>query len=210
MMGLGTAVLLGAMVGWGLHWLSDRWPKQSPAPTTRWISGLLMSTGAALFGILWQRLGFSSNFAFLATLITFFLLIAAIDLKHQLIPNSLILPAVAAMLLYQFIPLTQGSWWALAGCAAAFLLFAVVRAMTPGGLGGGDVKLAAFLGATFGLPYLFWALLAGGLVGGGTAVFLLIGPGKNRKQQMPYGPFLCLGGIVALLYNPLPLLTSLF
>lgn len=209
-MGLATAVFLGAFVGWGLHWLSERWPKQSTSRAASWILGLLVGSTAVLFAILWQRLGFSRNFIFLATLITFFLLIAAIDLKHRLVPNALILPAVVAMLLYQFVPLTAGSWWALAGSAAAFLLFAVVRAISPGGLGGGDVKLAAFLGATFGLPYLFWALLAGALVGGGTAVFLLIGSGKNKKYQIPYGPFLCLGGIVALLYNPLPLLTSIF
>lgn len=209
-MGMGTAVLLGALVGGALHWFSDRWPKQSSSFGAKWLLGLLISVGGALFGILWQRLGFSSNFAFLALLITFLLLIAAIDLKHKLVPNLLILPAVAAMLLYQFVPLTTSSWWALAGSAAAFLLFAVVRAVTPGGLGGGDVKLAAFLGATFGIPYLFWALLVGGMVGALTAVFLLIGPGRNKKQQIPYGPFLCLGGIVALLYNPLPLLVSMF
>ena len=205
-----TAVFLGAFVGWGLHWLSDRWPKQSTFQATSWIAGVLVGSTAVLFAILWQRLGFSGNFAFLATLVSFFLLIAAIGLKHRLVPNVLILPAVAAMLLYQFVPLTTGSWWALAGSAAAFLLFALVRAISPGGLGGGDVKLAAFIGALFGLPYLFWALLAGGLVGGGTAVFLLIGSDKNKKKQIPYGPFLCLGGIVALLYNPLPFLTSLF
>lgn len=205
-----TAVLLGTFIGWSSHVLSDRWPQPVTGQSSRLIGGILMGSTAVLFAILQQRLEFSGNFFFLSALITLFILITAIDLKHQLVPNSLILPAVAAMLLYQFIPLTEGSWWALAGCVTAFMLFAVVRALSPGGLGGGDVKLAAFLGATFGLPYLFWALLAGGLVGAGTAVFLLIGPGKSKKQQIPYGPFLCLGGIVALLYNPLPLFASLF
>ena len=205
-----AAVFLGAFVGWGVHAFSGVWPRQAQKNDSGWLGWLLMGTTAVFYTILWQRLGFNGNFAFLAALITFFLLIAAVDFKHRLIPNALILPAVAGMLLYQFIPLTTGSWWALAGCAAAFLLFALVRAISPSGLGGGDVKLATFIGALFGVPYLFWALLAGVLVGGGTAVFLLVGSKKSKKQQIPYGPFLCLGGIVALLYNPLPFLTSLF
>ncbi|GJM41536.1 MAG: hypothetical protein DHS20C20_18180 [Ardenticatenaceae bacterium] len=207
---MSTAVLLGTFIGWSIHAISDVWPRRAQKSASGWIFGGLVTSTAVLYAILWHRLGFSGNFAFLAMLISFFLLIAAIDLKHKLVPNWLILPAAGAMLTYQFIPYTTGSWWALAGSASAFLLFAGVRAISPGGLGGGDVKLAAFLGATFGLPYLFWALLAGGMIGAGTAVILLIGFGKNSKQHIPYGPFLCLGGIIALLYNPLPYLVTLF
>jgi prepilin signal peptidase PulO-like enzyme (type II secretory pathway) len=80
-------------------------------------------------------------------------------------------------------------------------------------LGGGDVKLALLIGLALGFPTVLWALLVGVGSGAVTAVTLLIisrrQPQKqawNRKSQIPYAPFLCLGAIIALLYNPLPFL----
>lgn len=163
-----------------------------------------MLTTAVLYAYLWHILQFSGSFFFLAGLCTLFILIAVIDLKYQLILNIVILPAIVVMLLYQFLPMTQASWTALLGGLIAFLLFMLVGMLSPGGLGGGDIKLAAFIGVTFGLPYLFWALIAGVLTGGVTAVFLLITQRWPRTAHIPYGPFLCFGAIVALLYNPLP------
>ena len=220
-------LLFGLIMGWLICWLSDRLPAlaTSQAPTGNtprvtlqnleqfsfpWLALGVMIITAVLYTYLWHLLQFSENFYFLAGLCTFLILIAVIDLKYQLILNVLILPAIALMLLYQFVPLTQSSWYALLGGVAVFFLFLVVGMLANGGLGGGDIKLAAFLGVTFGLPYVFWALLAGALVGGGTAVFLLLARKWQPKTHMPYGPFLCLGAIIALLVNPIPWLLSLF
>ena len=220
-------LLFGLIMGWLICWLSDRLPAlaTSQAPTGNtpkvtlqnleqfsfpWLALGVMTITAVLYTYLWHLLQFSENFYFLAGLCTFLILIAVIDIKYQLILNVLILPAIAIMLLYQFIPLTQSSWYALLGGVAVFCLFLVVGMLANGGLGGGDIKLAAFLGVTFGLPYVFWALLAGALVGSGTAVFLLLARKWQPKTHMPYGPFLCLGAIIALLVNPIPWLLSLF
>lgn len=228
------ALLFGSIVGWLICWLSDRLPalatSQIPSLATpqgklqvadpsyqratpfgfSWLLLSVMVITAVLYTYLWYLLQFSGNFFFLAGLCTFLILIAIIDLKYQLILNVLILPAVGLMLVYQFVPFTQNSWYALLGGVIVFFLFLAVGMLSPGGLGGGDIKLAAFLGVTFGLPYVFWALLAGALVGGGTAVFLLLVRKWQPKTHMPYGPFLCLGAIIALLVNPIPWLLSLF
>lgn len=218
------ASFFGLAVGWLIGQLSDWLPAQ--LGSNRDASGTLvaapeqagrgspltlgvMGITAVLYAYLHYRLQFSSNFFFLAGLISFLILLAVIDLKYRLILNVLIVPAIVAILLYQFWPITPASWSALWGGIVIFVMFMLVAMLSPGGLGGGDVKLAAFLGVTFGLPYVFWALLAGALVGGGTAVFLLAVRGWERKTHIPYGPFLCLGGIVALLINPIPWLSSL-
>jgi len=227
-----AALTLGLINGWLVCWLSDRLPhlavgKNKPLANRRNalsppysfakqqkqfmpLAVPVMLLTAVLYVYLWYLLQFSANFFFLASLCTFLILIAVIDLKYQLILNILILPAIAIMLLYQFLPATQSSWFALLGGFAAFFLFLLVGLLSPGGLGGGDIKLAAFLGVTFGLPYLFWALLAGVLAGGVTAVFLLFARRWQPKSHIPYGPFLCFGAIVALLYSPLPWLFALF
>jgi prepilin signal peptidase PulO-like enzyme (type II secretory pathway) len=95
------------------------------------------------------------------------------------------------------------------GGLAAFLLFFLVASVSPGGLGSGDIKLAAFLGFVFGFPYVFWALVAGALGGGITAIFLLCSKKGGLQSRFPYAPFLCFGAIVALLYDPTPWLFAL-
>ena len=227
-----AALTFGLISGWLICWFSDLFPnhtqlKNKPLATAQGamstpysflgqqkhslpLTVLVMLFTAVLFAYLWHLLQFTGNFFFLAGLCTFLILIAVIDLKYQLILNVLIVPAIVIMLLYQFLPVTQSSWSALLGGFISFLLFLLVGLLSPGGLGGGDIKLASFLGVTFGLPYVFWALVAGVLTGGVTAVFLLIGPRWQPKTHIPYGPFLCFGAIVALLFNPLPWLFSLF
>lgn len=221
------ASFFGLVTGWLICWLSD-WlpaqlgrdraasslavaaPEQAGSGKVSSLSVAVMVGTAVLYTYLYHRLQFSTNFFFLAGLTGFLILLALIDVKYRLILNVLIVPAIAAILVYQFWPITQASWSALLGGVVIFFMFMLVAMLPSGGLGGGDIKLAAFLGVIFGLPYVFWALLAGVLVGGGTAVFLMLVRGWERKTQIPYGPFLCLGAIVALLVNPIPWLFSLF
>ena len=83
-----------------------------------------------------------------------------------------------------------------------FLLAALIRR---GGLGGGDIKLAALIGLVVGFPEVLWALAAGIVAGGIAALILVFLARWEIKSHIPYAPFLCLGAIIALLYNPLPL-----
>jgi leader peptidase (prepilin peptidase)/N-methyltransferase len=147
-----------------------------------------------------------------AAIFAFLLLIALIDLKYRLILNLLLYPALFLTLLLQLLIGRLPFGLVLLGGALTLSIFALTAWLRPGDLGGGDVKLAAWLGVTFGFPHVLWALLLGAGVGGVTAVILLLaGRWGNdchwtRQTHIPYGPFLCLGAIIALLYNPIPLL----
>jgi leader peptidase (prepilin peptidase)/N-methyltransferase len=92
----------------------------------------------------------------------------------------------------------------LVGGAFGFAIFAAVALVRPGELGGGDVKLATWIGFVFGFPNALWALMVGVFAGGAIAVVLLASHRGDSKSEMPYAPFLCLGALVALLYNPVP------
>jgi leader peptidase (prepilin peptidase)/N-methyltransferase len=129
--------------------------------------------------------------------------IALIDLDHRLIPNRLTgLGAVAALAIGlatepSGVPEQLG-----AGAAAGgFLLLAALA--RPGGMGMGDVKLAGVLGLFLGWDVavaLLVALVAGTLVG--IVVIARRGVATGRKTAVPFGPFLALGGVVALLAGP--------
>ena len=76
----------------------------------------------------------------------------------------------------------------------------VIALVIPGGFGGGDIKLMFALGLLLGWKE---ALLAAflGILSGGAWCGVLLAKGQGRKAQFPFGPFLCLGGGVSLLFS---------
>ncbi len=129
------------------------------------------------------------------------------DFEQRIIPNKvLIAGAVLAVLIAA--PTDPGSLpeRVIAAVAAGGVLFLAALAY-PGGMGLGDVKLAAVMGLFLGravAPAILFALLAGSLVG--IALILRHGPAA-RKMAIPFGPFLALGGIFAMLAGT-PLLNA--
>ena len=128
--------------------------------------------------------------------------ITLIDLDHRIIPNTLTLtgailaPAILAFTAPDAIP----EHLIAAAAGGGFFLVAVLA--YPRGMGMGDVKLAAVLGLFLGRavgPAVFVALIAGTLVG--AAVIARKGAQEGRKTAVPFGPFLALGGVVALFWG---------
>ena len=129
--------------------------------------------------------------------------IALIDLDHRIIPNKITLPAaVAAVVIGAALNLNGVPEQLIAGAGAGgFLLFFVLA--YPRGMGMGDVKLAAVLGLFLGRSVAV-GMLAGVLLGTvvGAAVMARVGVEKGRKTAVPFGPFLAIGGLVALFAGP--------
>jgi leader peptidase (prepilin peptidase) / N-methyltransferase len=126
--------------------------------------------------------------------------IALIDLDHRVIPNKILGPAAALALALGLA--LRPSWvpqQLIAGVAAAGFLLVFVLAY-PRGMGMGDVKLAGLLGLFLGASVAV-AMLVGVLAGTivGALVIARVGVKQGRKTAIPFGPFLAIGGIVALL-----------
>jgi len=143
-----------------------------------------------------------------AVLVLFLVPMALIDLDHQVIPNKLTAPAavVAVALGLALDPGGEPERLIAGAAAAGFFLVAVLA--YPRGMGVGDVKLAGVLGLFLGAEVavaLFAALIIGTLVGG--IVMARVGVQAGRKTKVPFGPFLALGGVVAVLVGA-PLLDA--
>lgn len=121
------------------------------------------------------------------------------DLERRIIPNRIIVPALVAALVVQTIREPSVEWLVAAlGAGAFFLVFALIY---PAGLGMGDVKLAAFLGAWLGRDVVV-ALFAGSVLAAIPAVGVLLVRGSaGRKVGLPFAPFLAAGGVVALFFG---------
>jgi prepilin signal peptidase PulO-like enzyme (type II secretory pathway) len=157
---------------------------------------------ALLFAYLWERFGPSWRLLVLASWCSFLLLIALIDLRYRLVLNVLIYPAAVVALLLRSVPPGRDTLTALLGGAVGLSLFSLVALVRRGGMGAGDVKLAALIGLMVGFPQVLWALTLGILAGGVMALFLLLTHLRELKSYMPYAPFLCFGAVITLVYNP--------
>jgi leader peptidase (prepilin peptidase)/N-methyltransferase len=151
---------------------------------------------AATVIVLW---GDGGEIALGLVFVTMLVAITLTDLERRIIPNKILL--VAALLGAAIAALADpGSLpeRAIAGAAAGGLLFLAALAY-PRGMGLGDVKLAAVMGLFLGrnvAPAILVALLAGSLVG---LAMIARNGAAARKQAIPFGPFLALGGVVGLL-----------
>ena len=146
--------------------------------------------------------GFDEDLLLELPLVAALIALAAIDYDHRLLPNRIVYPLAAwgliATLLVDRGDLVEN---VIAGAAAfTFLLLAVLA--YPRGMGMGDVKLAGAMGLYLGLsiiPALLTAFLSGAVIG--LVIIAREGP-AGRKKAVPFGVFLALGGIVALLAGP--------
>lgn len=136
--------------------------------------------------------------------------LSLIDLETKLLPNAIVYPSlIAGIPLLAITTALAGdsfSIWirGLEGMAAGAGVFLVIALIYPAGMGMGDVKLAGLIGLFLGYAswgYLvaafFLAFFTGAIVG-----IVLMGVGKaGRKTAIPFGPFMALGAIVALLFG---------
>jgi leader peptidase (prepilin peptidase) / N-methyltransferase len=127
---------------------------------------------------------------------------AETDLEHHIIPNRLMAAsAIAAVALWAIVDPGRLPENLIAGAAAGGFLLAAALAY-PAGMGMGDVKLAGVMGLYLGAsvaPALFVGFAAGAAVG---VAIVLVRGASARKQGVPFGPFLALGGVVGLLWGP--------
>lgn len=193
-----AGALLGAAMGYLGAWLSPRW---TDSPRKTWELAATAGVGALLCFLLAQRLGMSNAFWHLLIFVAVLLTASLVDLHQKIIPNETILFGLGAGLLLQALS-PAGTWMQhLYGAAFGFGVLLLLAVLYKGGMGLGDVKLAAVIGWFLQWPQvgmgLLLAFLAGGLIS-----LLLLATGKiSRKDHLPFGPFLAGGALVASLWG---------
>jgi leader peptidase (prepilin peptidase)/N-methyltransferase len=174
----------------------ERPPLRELLPTGR-VAGLVAALSLAAVVASFAHFGLTGHALVGAVFCPTLILLAAIDLKHRLLPNTIVLPATLAVGLIVAAS-SPGDFVAhlLAGLALGGFFFAFA-AFFPGSLGMGDAKLGFLLGLALGSKTLGATLIAfaGLLV---AALYVLATRGISaRKDALPFGPFLALGGILA-------------
>jgi len=198
-------------------WLRGRC-RYCKAPIPRRVLWVEIAT-AVLFGLAYWQYSLSIELIIALFYISLFMVLLVIDLEHGLILNKIVYPAlVVALVISIFVPPSQlthisggvaylidnlpqlGIAQAAIGGGIGFVVFFLIVIVSRGGMGFGDVKLAALIGLVTGYLVVV-ALLMGMILGGLAAVILLGFKIKKRKEAMPFGPFLAVAAIVTLLWG---------
>jgi leader peptidase (prepilin peptidase)/N-methyltransferase len=158
-----------------------------------------LALSVPIIALAFLRFGASGRFVVAAFFIAALCVLSAVDIAERRLPNRIVLPSAAAVLLAQTaLQPDRVLEWALAAVGAALVLL-IPLLVHPAGLGMGDVKLALLLGAALGSAVIA-ALFIGFLAAAAYALVLLARHGlAARRQTIPLGPFLAFGGVAALL-----------
>jgi leader peptidase (prepilin peptidase)/N-methyltransferase len=186
------------------------------APIPRRLLGMEIGVGA-LFPLLYWHYGLSAELGIIAYYCCLFIVLLFIDWEHGLILNRIIYPAmIVAVLISIFLPgsisifalgnslifLPPRIAQAAIGGAIGFGISLLVVVVSRGGMGWGDVKMAALIGLVIGFPLVFFTLIMAAILGGLVAVILLLLKKKRRKEAIPFGPALSVAAIVTLIWGP--------
>lgn len=168
-------------------------------PLVELLTGVLFLFAAGQWGV-------TPNILWIWLLLAALIALTFIDFDTQLLPDNLTIPLIWSGLLANlwglFVPLEEALVGAVAGYLSLWSVYHLFRLLTgKEGMGFGDFKLLAALGAWMGwkmlLPIVLVASMAGAVVG----ISLILLKGQARSKPIPFGPWLALGGLVALFFG---------
>ncbi len=142
-------------------------------------------------------------YAFVAAL----LVITFIDIDHQIIPDVITLPGIPIFFAASFalpeITVVESILGILIGGGSLFSIAWLYHLLTQKeGMGGGDIKLLAMMGAIIGWQGVLFAIFVASAVGTVSGMLLMLKNRKTMKLAIPFGPFLAIGGTAYILFGP--------
>lgn len=168
-------------------------------PLVELITGLLAGSVVVRFGYQWQTLIY---FIFIAAL----LVITFIDLDHFIIPDVISLPGIPLGFAASFV--LPGVTWThslfgilLGGGGLAAIAWGYQLITGKDGMGGGDIKLLAMIGAFLGWQGVIFTIMVSSLIGSIVGLTLMVLYRKTLKLRIPFGPFLAIGAVLHLFFG---------
>jgi len=168
-------------------------------PVVEFLTAVLCAALFHSFGFSWMGLVF---FVFVCVLIV----VAFIDLEHQIIPDVITLPGIPLFFLLAVlvvkVPWKEALLGVLIGGGVLFAIaFAYEKIAKREGMGGGDIKLLAMIGGFLGWKSLIFVLLFSSLVGALVGIGIMIAKKQDMKYAVPFGPFLAAAAVAYIFWG---------
>jgi len=159
-----------------------------------------------LIGAVAVKFGYSTTTFFAWVFVFALITLTCIDFDTQLLPDDITLPLLWLGLLFNlnngFVSLSSAVIGAMAGYLILWSIYWLFKLVTgKEGMGYGDFKLLAAIGAWFGWQLLPAVILLSSVIGAVIGIAMIVFKNKDRQTAIPFGPFLALGGMAALFYG---------
>ena len=166
-----------------------------------WRSLLVELLCGALYAFLYHQWSISVPSVVFALLAVVLLVVACIDLAHTIIPDAITLPGILAGLLASVVLTPVGLGNALIGALLGGGVFLVIAVLSGGGMGGGDIKFIAMIGAFLGWQAVLATMFLGAFLLTLLGLTLMLLRQKGRQDPLPFGPSLATGALLTMVWG---------
>jgi leader peptidase (prepilin peptidase)/N-methyltransferase len=170
--------------------------------TISWRYPLVELLCGLLYVFLYHHFGCTVEGVIFMLLATALLIISFIDLAYKIVPDAITLPGILVGLFASLALTSVGIINGILGLCLGGGLFLLIALASQGGMGGGDIKLIAMIGAFLGWQAVLVTILFSALLGALVGISLILLKKKGRKDPVPFGPFLAIGALIAMVWGP--------
>ncbi|MBF0568021.1 MAG: prepilin peptidase [Nitrospirae bacterium] len=163
---------------------------------------------AVFYVLIYAKFGLSAYSIYYMMFVSALIVITFIDIDYQIIPDVITLPGIVLGVVGSIFILPEPHYGRLIGISGSLIglltggvIFYIIAVVSRGGMGGGDIKFMAMVGATMGWKSVLLTIFIGSFAGSVYGISLMVFKGKGRKTRIPFGPFLSLGAAVSLFYS---------
>ncbi len=163
-------------------------------PTTELLTG-------CLFALSFWEIGVQIELITALLLVSMLMIILVADIKYMLIPNKVLLFFLPFFIVLRLVEPLEPWWSPLAGAGIGIGLLAIIIMVSRGGMGAGDMKLFGVLGIVLGWEHVLLVFFLSCMIGSVIGMILLLLKIINRKQAVPFGPYIVIGALIVYFYG---------
>lgn len=157
--------------------------------------------------LIYHRFGIGIDFLFLSVVFSIMMLIIIVDLIEMKIPDNLVVCIISVTFIYHVTNfmlngIRPNFIFHISGALLACLIFILILIISRGGIGQGDITLISAVGLILGPYYVLVNIILSFTLGSLISIFLLLTKIKNRKDPIPFGPFIIISFFITKLYGP--------
>lgn len=144
--------------------------------------------------------GFNKELMITLSVVSLLIIIVVSDVNYMIIPNRILL---FCLFIYSFerILFPMDPWWSsIVGAIGAFVVLLLINLISKDGMGGGDIKLFSVLGIILGWKLTLIAFMLACFSGSIYGVVLILSGKSKRRNPIPFGPFIAMGGLISYFY----------
>ena len=166
-----------------------------------WVYPLMEAITAVLFTAVFLKFGFTPELIIGLLFVSMLVIITVSDIAYMLIPDKVLLPFAAVLLVLRFIVPLDPWWDSLLGAFVGFSVLLLIATLSKGGMGGGDIKLFFVIGLVLGTAGTLLTLFLASFIGAIVGIVILRIRKQGRKTPIPFGPSIALAAVLVYLWG---------